>query len=306
MGKKAEINLGLDFAILDNAIDGSIDVYRRKTSDLLYLLDAALPSAVNDKVLVNIGDLYSEGIELNLNTRNIKTEDFIWTTSFNAAYNQGKVEKLDLQAGTSYFLEDITDLGAIYKIEEGEPFGNFYGKRFVKIDENGKWVFKDLKNSDNKEILGNGTPKYLIGLTNNLKYKNFSLDIFFRSALDFKIINQGRMFYEKNTTVFPETNIYATSGRNGLTEAPQYSDYYLENGDYIKLENISLSYDFDVANINYLSSARLYVSCSNVFTITNYSGLTPDLTVGGLRPGSDGLNFHPVSRTFTIGAAIKF
>lgn len=304
--KKAEINLGLDFAILDNAIDGSIDVYRRKTSDLLYLLDAALPSAVNDKVLVNIGDLYSEGIELNLNTRNIKTEDFIWTTSFNAAYNQGKVEKLDLQAGTSYFLEDITDLGAIYKIEEGEPFGNFYGKRFVKIDENGKWVFKDLKNSDNKEILGNGTPKYLIGLTNNLKYKNFSLDIFFRSALDFKIINQGRMFYEKNTTVFPETNIYATSGRNGLTEAPQYSDYYLENGDYIKLENISLSYDFDVANINYLSSARLYVSCSNVFTITNYSGLTPDLTVGGLRPGSDGLNFHPVSRTFTIGAAIKF
>ena len=310
--KKAEMNFGLDFAVLDNVIEGSLDVYRRKTSDLLYDLDAALPSAVNDKILVNIGDLYSEGIELNLNSKNISTEDFSWTTSFNASYNQGKVEKLDLSSGSAYFHVEETSLGFIYKVETGEPLGNFYGKRFDRIDENGKWVFKDLNNNGemdegegDKEILGNGAPKYHIGFTNSLKYKNFNLDIFFRSALDFDVINYGKMFYE-NITKFPNSNVYATTGQNGLKDAPQYSDYYLEKGDYIKLENISLSYNFDVNNINYISSARLYASCSNVFTISKYSGLTPDLEAGGTKPGLDGLNFYPVSRTFTIGAAIKF
>ncbi|MCZ4694722.1 TonB-dependent receptor [Ancylomarina euxinus] len=310
--KKAEINFGLDFAILDNVIDGSLDVYQRKTSDLLYRLPAALPSAVNDDLLTNIGDLYSEGIELSLNTKNITSENFSWTTSLNASYNQGKVEKLDLSSGSAFFHVEETSLGSIYKVETGEPLGNFYGKRFDRIDENGKWVFKDLnKNGEidegegDKEILGNGAPKYHIGFTNSLKYKNFNLDIFFRSALDFDVINYGKIFYE-NITKFPNSNVYATTGQNGLKDAPQYSDYYLEKGDYIKLENISLSYNFDVKNINYISSARLYVSCSNVFTITKYSGLTPDLEAGGTRPGLDGLNFYPVSRTFTIGAAIKF
>ncbi|RXQ96259.1 TonB-dependent receptor [Ancylomarina salipaludis] len=310
--KKAEINFGLDFAILDNKIDGSLDVYQRKTSDLLYLLPAALPSAVNDKLLTNIGDLYSEGIELSINTKNIVSEDFSWTTSFNASYNQGKVEKLDLSSGSAFFHVEETSLGSIYKVETGEPLGNFYGKRFDRIDENGNWVFKDLNNNGemdegegDKEIIGNGAPKYHIGLTNSLRYKNFNLDIFFRSALDFDILNHGKMFYE-NINKFPNSNIYATTGQNGLKDAPQYSDYYLEKGDYIKLENISLSYNFDVKNINYISSARLYVSCSNVFTITKYSGLTPDLEAGGLTPGADRLNFYPVSRTFTIGASIKF
>ena len=262
--------------------------------------------------MVNIGDLYSEGIELNLNSKNISTEDFSWTTSFNASYNQGKVEKLDLSSGSAYFHVEETSLGFIYKVETGEPLGNFYGKRFDRIDENGKWVFKDLNNNGemdegegDKEILGNGAPKYHIGFTNSLKYKNFNLDIFFRSALDFDVINYGKMFYE-NITKFPNSNVYATTGQNGLKDAPQYSDYYLEKGDYIKLENISLSYNFDVNNINYISSARLYASCSNVFTISKYSGLTPDLEAGGTKPGLDGLNFYPVSRTFTIGAAIKF
>lgn len=308
--KKAEINLGLDFAILDNVIEASIDVYQRKTSKLLYDLDAPLPSSVNDRVMVNIGELYSEGIELSLNTKNIKTEDFSWTTSFNGSYNQGHVEKLDLANNSSYLNREKTDLGYIYRIETDKPIGNFYGKRFVKIDENGKWVFKDINgdgvgDDKDKEVIGNGAPKYHIGLTNTLNYKNFSLDIFFRSALDFDIINYGKMFYE-NINKFPNENILASSTSNGLNDAPQYSDYYLEKGDYIKLENVSLSYNFDVKNINFLSSARIYASCSNVFTITKYSGLTPDLNATGQYPGKDGLEFYPVSRTFTIGASIKF
>ena len=310
--KKAEINFGLDFAVLDNVIDGSVDVYQRKTSDLLYRLPAALPSAVNDDLLTNIGDLYSEGIELSLNTKNLTTEDFSWTSSFNASYNRGKVEKLDLSSGSAFFHVEETSLGSIYKVETGEPLGNFYGKRFDRIDEDGKWIFKDLNNNGvqddgegDKEILGNGAPKYHIGLTNNLRYKKISLDIFFRSALDFEVINYGKMFYE-NRTKFPNSNVYTTTGQNGLTDAPQYSDYYLEKGDYIKLENVSLAYDFDVTNIEYISSARMFVSCSNVFTITKYSGLTPDLEAGGTKPGLDGLSFFPVSRTFTIGASVKF
>ena len=101
--------------------------------------------------------------------------------------------------------------------------------------------------------------------------------------------------------------IYASTGKNGLTENSQYSDYYLEKGDYIKLENVSLSYNFDVKKIKFLSSARIYASCSNVFTITGYPGLSPEKDIAGLESaGYDGMNFYPITRTFTIGTSIKF
>lgn len=314
--EKAEINLGIDYSVFSDRFDGSIDVYQRKTSDLLYRIDAPLPSNLNPTTLMNVGEIFNRGIEFSLNAKIFSQGDFKWNASINGSYNTNEVKKLSigLENSPQYFkqLPAPGNLGTVYRLEEGQPIGNFYGKRFDRIDENGKWVFKDLNNDseikdeDDREIIGNGTPKYFAGLTNNFQYKNFTLNVFFRGAFDYQILNVGKMYYE-NINKFPASNIYTTTGQNGLTENSQYSDYYLEDGDYIKLENVSLSYDFDVKKLKFLSSARMYVSCSNVFTITGYSGLSPEKDISGLESaGYDGMSFYPITRSFTIGASIKF
>ncbi len=314
--EKAEINLGLDFSVFADRFDGSIDVYQRKTSDLLYEIDAPLPSNLNPRTLTNVGEIINKGIELTLNAVVFNTSEIKWNASINGSYNTNEIKKLTigLKNSPQYFkqLPAPGNLGTVYRLEEGQPIGNFYAKRFVKIDDNGKWIFKDLNNDgaikdeDDREIVGNGIPKYFAGFTNNFQYKNFTLNIFFRGAFDYDILNVGKMYYE-NINKFPANNIYATTGKNGLTENSQYSDYYLEKGDYIKLENVSLSYNFDVKKIKFLSSARIYASCSNVFTITGYSGLSPEKDIAGLESaGYDGMNFYPITRTFTIGTSIKF
>lgn len=314
--EKAETNIGIDYAFWNNRLDGSIDAYQRKTTDLLYQIDAPLPANLNPTTLMNVGEIYNRGIEFTLNAKILSDQNFSWNASFNASYNSNEVKKLTigLENSPQYFkqLPAPGNLGTVYRVEEGQPLGNFYSKRFVKIDENGQWVFKDLNNDgeikdeDDREIVGNGTPKYFAGLTNSFQYKRFSLSVFFRGAFDYQILNVGRMYYE-NINKFSASNIYATTGQNGLVAGSQYSDYYLENGDYVKLENVSLSYDFDVSKIKFLSSARAYISCNNVFTITNYSGLSPEVSIAGLETaGYDGMDFYPITRTITIGASFKF
>jgi len=314
--EKAEINFGLDYAVFDNRFDGSLDIYQRKTTDLLYEIDAPLPANLNPTSLMNVGEIVNKGIEFSVNAKIFRDTEVKWDASFNCSYNVNEVEKLTigLENAPQYFKDLPTpgNLGTVYILKEGESIGNFYAKRFDKIDENGQWVFKDLngdgviKDEDDREIVGNGTPKYFAGFTNNITYKNFTLNVFFRGAFDYQILNVGKMYYE-NINKFPANNIYATTGENGLKAGSQYSDYYIEDGDYVKLENISLSYDFDTTNISFLSSARVYVSCSNVYTFTNYSGMSPEVDITGLESaGYDGMDFYPITRTFTLGASFKF
>lgn len=314
--EKAETNFGIDYTMLNNRIDGTLDVYQRKTTDLLYSIDAPLPANLNPTTLMNVGEIYNHGIEFTVNAHIFKQKDFAWTASFNGSYNSNRVDKLTIGVENSpqYFksLPAPGNLGTVYRVEEGQPLGNFYAKRFVGIGAEGEWQFKDLNNDgeikdeDDREVIGNGTPKYFAGFTNNIKYKNFTLSMFFRGAFDFQILNVGRMYYE-NINKFPASNIYADTGKNGLKEGSQYSDYYLEDGDYVKLENISLAYEFNVKKVDFISAARMYVSCNNVFTITKYSGLTPEVPISGLETaGYDGMDFYPITRTFTIGASVKF
>ena len=247
-----------------------------------------------------------------------------WDVSFNIAYNTNKIEKVAIGEGEPWFYKSLPSpgqLGDAYVFQEGGSIGDFYGFRCSRIDNEGNWVFlnkdgeevgKDEITKEDKATIGNGMPKYNGGLTNRVSYKGFDLEVFFRGAFGYDILNVGRMYYE-NLTKVNEYNVYKSTFENGLKEASVYSDYYLEDGSYIKLENITLGYAFDVSKVDFLSSARLYLSCQNVFTFTNYSGLSPevgrmtgDANDTKMEAGYDDLSFYPQTRLFTVGAIIKF
>lgn len=323
--KKAETNFGLDYTVLNNRFDGSIDYYRRKTTDLLKSVPAPLPSQLNPTVQSNVGEIFNSGIEFTLNSKIIKKSDFSWNASFNFSYNKNKIEKTSIgENGEPWYYKGLPapgGLGTVYVFEQGGSVGDFYGKRFSRIDEDGMWLFldkegKEVNTADVKEedkaVIGNGIPKYNAGLTNRITYKNFDFEFFFRGVFDFDILNVGKMYYE-NIQKFPGSNVYSTTLNNGLMDNSQYSDYYLEDGSYVKLDNITLGYTINVSKVDFLSYARLFVSCNNVYTFTNYSGLSPEIgkytgdpNDTGMEAGYDGLDFYPITRTFSVGAVIKF
>lgn len=317
--RKKEINIGLDYNLWENRLDGTIDVYSRKTDGMLYNADAPVPSLIKPKRQSNIGEVSNKGIEFSVNAKILKNSALKWNANFNISYEKNKIEKLsnNNEDPTPQYLGNLSGngLGSTYWIMEGGSIGDYYGHRFARIDENGKWLFlnnegmevdKDDITNDDRTVIGNGMPNYFVGLTNRIEYKSFDFEIFMRGAFDYQILNAGRL-YQENLTKFPQNNIYTSAVNSPLRDDPRFSDYYLEEGDYLKIENISLGYNFNTSNWKHVSSARLYASCSNVYTFTNYSGLSPELGGHtGLTPGFDNMNFYPVTRTFTLGAVIKF
>lgn len=315
--RKAEVNLGIDYAVWNNRLDGAIDIYSRKTEGMLYDAAAPVPALIKPTIRSNIGEVSNKGIEFSLNAQIFKNTALKWYSNFNISYDVNKVEKLSNNNEDPVpFYEGAlpgNGLGYAYRIKEGGSIGDFYGARFEGFTEDGEWIFMDLNDEvegyhadTDREVIGNGMPNYFVGLTNRVEYKNFDLEIFMRGAFDYQILNVGRIYME-NITKFPQSNIYTSAINSPLRAPSQYSDYYLEDGDYLKIENIALGYTFNTSNLKYISYARLYASCSNVYTFTNYSGMSPELGGhAGLTPGFDNMNFYPVTRTFTLGAIIKF
>ena len=219
-----------------------------------------------------------------------------------------------------------------HRIYFGSRVGDFYGYKSVDItvagDEwgtteegEGVWVIENgegerkLMNdatTDDKTIIGNGLPKFYIDFNNTFKYKGFDLAITMRGAFGFQILNYQRMFYE-NTNALPY-NIMKSAydkvyGKSVLTYSQEYVSYYVEDGDYWKIDNISLGYTFDTNKIKAIKSLRVYGSMLNALTFTNYKGLDPEVSRygdTGLNPGSDYRDKFPTTRTFTLGLSLTF
>lgn len=207
-------------------------------------------------------------------------------------------------------------MGDAQRITEGGPIGNFYGKRFAGFTVNGEWLFYKADgsvgnsaevNDDDYTILGNGLPKYYASLTNTFKYKNFDLTVFFRGKFKYDILNTVDLFYG-NPKVGGGGNVLTSAlGKySQIDEAPQYSDYYLEKGDFIKLDNLTLGYNFNMAENSPFSALRIYGSARNLATFTEYTGRDPEVEDTGLYPGIDDRNFYPRTITVTAGVNVNF
>lgn len=317
--KKAETNIGVDITFLNNNVNLTLDVYNRRTKDLLYEYVVPVPPNLYNTIWTNIGIMDNKGIEMALNLNLINKDNFTWSTDVNFSYNQNKLISLSNDEFQTKY-QNLENIGApglndtpAFRLEEGQPIGNFFGYKFADFTDDGKWLFwnidqtEQLKASEIKEddrmILGNGLPKGYTGLTNNFQFGNFDFSFFLRGAFGFDLLNTRRIFYENRIMV--PVNINRDALESPVLDDPQFSDYYIEKGDYIKLDNITFGYNLPVNN-RMVKTVRAYISGQNLATLTKYTGQDPEIRIQGLTPGMDYRWVYPSVRTFSIGFNIEF
>lgn len=310
--KKAEYNIGLDFALRGGKVSGSLDLYKRITSDLLIDATAPVPSLIHQTILANLGTMENKGVELALNLKLVEGRKFNWTSSLTASYNENLLKSVTYGAAKSGPADHYSlpqNMGTAFRRDVGEPIGNFYGKVFKAFDEaNNKWVFysqaEDPSLDDQgKRIIGNGMPKMFAGLSNNFSYGGLDMTIFLRGTFMYDILNIMDMVYTNRGRY---SNNFLQKGLDLPITSYAYSDYFLEKGDFVKLDNITLGYTFNTSKIRYLKKARLYLSGQNLLTITKFTGRDPDIQVNGLEPGLATMNFYPRATTLTAGVSLGF
>ncbi len=344
-----EWNFGLDYGFLNNRIHGSLDVYVKTTNDLLFWYNVPMPPNLYSSTLVNVGDMRNTGIELMIEAIPVMTKDFEWTTTLTASHNKNKLLKL---SNDLYETDNFHEEGGIsdpistetHCMEVGKPLGDFWGLKFVGYDKdgfalveasdgNGGWTVKqfnaNLNNQENRQRLGSGTPKVILGWGNTFRYKNIDLSMQFTSQLGYKILNASRCFYENNSIAYnrlktaadlhPAINPDGTpyidpeTGKQKMVTMSQsmgqgfWSDH-LENGDFLKLSNITLGYTFTPkgALSNYIKKARIYANATNLFCITGYTGIDPEVDNYFMAPGIDDRDKYPVTRNYTVGLSLSF
>lgn len=306
-------NFGLDFGFLDGRIGGAIDFYTRKTKDLLASVPTAAGTNFSKTILTNVGNVDSKGIEVSLNATPIQTKDWEWNLSYNFTWQNMKVKNLSLIKGgsqTNVKVGPSIDAYQFQVLSEGyEPY-MFYVYHQLYDSKTGKpieGVYADLNNDGeiNESDLyryHSPAPKYIMGLSTSLRYKQLTLGMSFRANIDNYVYNGMGM----STGAF-ETVSYNNSQLNNLNtsflktgfKTRQYlSDYYVENASFLKLDNLSLSYN--VGKINKWASLTVSAMVQNVFTITGYSGTDPEV------PNGMDNSFYPRPRTYSVSLGLQF
>ena len=317
--QKAETNIGVDFGLFNNRLTGAVDVYYRKTSDLLYEYRAQQPAYPQSRIWYNVGEVVNKGIELQLSGSPISNDNVHWQVDFTGNYQNNKLTKLSSDIFQSDYLEfgglpSPGNLGSSIRLEEGGEIGSFYGKRFAGFDDAGKWLFYkadgstgyagDMNNND-LAYIGNGVPKFQASLGNRVSYKGFDLTVFLRGKFKYDILNTADMFFG-NKKWLPNNVLESAFGKHDqLDDDPQYSDYYLENGSFVKIDNVTLGYNFNL-NTPHVRNLYVYLTARNLATITSYTGIDPELQDTGFESGIDSRGFYPRTQSWSFGVNIGF
>ena len=325
--EKHEYDIGADFSVLNYRLNVSVDWYYRLIKGLLYDYSVPSPPNLYTTTRANVGEMSNNGLEIMVNAIPIQTKDFKWETTITFSTNSNKLKSLsnDLyQTSSDYFMtgwieEPIKTESHIVRI--GHKVGDIYGFKVVDVDESGKWIYLDKNGNrvnydefthsfEDKQILGNGVPKWYLGFNNQFRYKNFDLAINMRGAFGFQIMNGMRMFYENrsrqdwNRLRSAYDKVFGKAVLNTLC-SEEFNSYYVENGDYWKIDNITLGYSFSKIN-KWIKTLRLYASVNNAITITGYKGIDPEVSTSGLAPSYDNRDSYPHTRAFTFGMNVTF
>ncbi|WP_333621818.1 SusC/RagA family TonB-linked outer membrane protein [Sphingobacterium multivorum] len=331
---KKETNIGVDFTMFNNKLSGSIDVFQRKTVDLLDTYTTPQPPYIRNNIYSNVGTLSSKGIELALSYRAIDRANFKWNMDFTAStlknvLNSYSNDIFKVKYKTFGAIGGAGALGDAFTTYEGHKIGEFFGKRFAGFDDEGKWLFynrngeavhndainnsRDDLNSSDLAVIGNAVPKYYISWTNNFSYKNFDLRIFMRGKFDYDILNTTALSY--GNKVWSENLLRdAFTKYKDINDTYMYSDYYLESGSHLKIDEVTLGYRFKLKSNTWVNNVRVYLTAQNLATITGYSGNDPDFVldtglgneVNGQRLGIDSRGPYPNTRSFLFGVNFGF
>ena len=326
--KTGMFNVGLDFGFFNNRLTGTIEYYNKKTSDLIYSYGVSTLIYPYSEMVANVGDISNKGIEITINAVPVQTKDFTWSTSLNLSHNKNEVVSMSNSEFSVNFIEmadpNINSYSNqhVQRLMEGAPIGQFYLWEWAGYDENGMSVFNDYDENGNligvtdapddtdRRMAGSAQPKITFGWNNDLTWKNWSLSMFFQGVAGNKIFNAIRASYSDPT-------LLRSFGKNILAEVATEQNYndsraqapstrYLENGSYLRLSTLTLGYNFGKLG-NWVNNMRIYATCNNVFTITGYKGIDPEVNLGGLTPGMDMRNSnYPRTRSFMVGVNMNF
>lgn len=322
-------NIGLDFGFFNNRLTGTIEYYDKRTSDLIYDYEVSTNRYPYGWMTANVGDISNKGIEISINAIPVQTRNFTWSTSINLSHNKNVVEKLSNETYSVPYIDGKSDadIGGwsgwnVQRIYEGSPIGQFYVLEWAGYDESGSSLFNHYDEEGNligttdnpdsktdRRAHGSAQPKLVYGWNNDLNWKNWTLNLFFQGVTGNKIFNATRAYYNNVNLLKNGKNVLAEvassqNANDSRAQAP--SDRYLENGSYFRLSTLTLGYNFGKIG-NWINNLRLYATCNNVFTITGYKGVDPEISLGGLTPGIDWRNTtYPRTRTFLVGVNVNF
>ena len=305
----SQINAGIDFGFFDNRLRGTVDYYYKNTSDLLVQVISAQP-AVQPFFWTNLdANVINRGIELSLETDVVSGSDVKWTVIGNISFNKNVVENFGSKLNTGGINGQGLSGAFAQRIQNGLPLFAWWVRDFYGYDENGNT--KNGPGSDVQSYHGTAIPKANAGLTNNIKYKAFDVSIFFSGQFGHKVYNNTANAFFTAGSLANGRNVtkdVVTSGE-GKLNAPDVSTRFLENGSFVRLQNLSLGYNVPVKN-TVLSSLRVSVTGQNLFVITDYSGQDPEVNTNKSLDGIPSLNIdytsYPKARTFTFGVNASF
>ena len=320
--KSTAFNIGVDFVALNSRLRGSVEFYDRRSQDLLYNYTAPQPPFIYNTILVNVGTTKNTGVEVALEYDVLAKKAVKWTTGFNWSMGQTKLTKLSSDAYQMAYLDLYQKPGPgtseyFFRVEEGGKIGQFYGYEHAGIDDNGLLLIYD--NDGNaipaaqadpsyKRNIGNGAPKHFLSWTNSLSYKNWDLSMMFRGAFGFEIFNMRKYGMglkgsgTDNVLRKAYTDYADVNSSGGII-----SSYFLEKGDYFKLDNVTLGYTLTPKSRQLVESFRIYLTAKNVFTLTGYEGNDPSIvTSTGITPGIDSNSAYPQATQLSLGVTVRF
>ncbi|MBV3400993.1 SusC/RagA family TonB-linked outer membrane protein [Prevotella copri] len=322
------LNIGLDFAFLKGRLNGTVEVYHKKTKDLIWSYPVSTTQYIYGWMDANVGEMTNKGIEFTLNAVPVRTKNFMWSTTLNLSHNKNTVDKMQNETFHTTNLTQgdpmvagVSADGWTQRIMEGEPIGTFYTYQYAGIvngrseyyvlDENGNRTGETTNNPSLKDrsITGCAQPKLNAGWNNTLTYKNWSLNAFITGVFGNDVYNSARAHYTAAQMFSDGKNVLKEFLSNPVGDASGSlpSDRYIEKGSYVRLQTLSLSYTFRNCFNDWIQDLTLYGTANNLFTITGYKGLDPEVNMGGIDPGIDyRWSRYPHTRTFMVGVKINF
>ena len=325
---KQDFNVGVDFSLLDYKLNGSLEYYNTVTSDLALLFGVPQPPNLASETLINLGDLRNSGVEFSASYAAVSNENFTWTPAINLSTFSTDLRSLsdgDFQFGGTRQVANLGSPGQnqtpLILIEEGAEVGQIYGLEFGGIDDNGEWIFVDqngdgnIVDEEDRTVIGNGLPDLQAGFANTFTFGNWDVNIFFRGVFGHDLVNTFRAFYEAPGAA-TSYNILASTAENvpDLRANAKFSSLHVESADFVKLDNAQIGYTFGLPEGSSFRTVKVYVSGQNLFTITDYTGVDPEVRftdsdagqLGALAPGIDRRNTYFRARSVQVGVNVGF
>jgi len=317
----ATTNIGLDFGLFQNKLTGAVDYYDKRTSNLIYTqYPVSLTQYAYPQITANAGSIKNSGVELALTATPVRTSAFSWKTSFNLAHNTNVVKSLskDIYNLPSFYTAQLGGKGQSGNysqiVQPGQPLGTFYLWHYMGKNATGISTYQNAAGATiatqplttDQRIAGNAQPKMIYGWTNTFTYKSFDLNFLVRAVTGNQILN-ATLANLNNPTDSKLQNIPTFTLGESFKDVNGYliSDRFLESGSYLRMDNATLGYTFKTRSTAF-KSIRAYVSGTNLFVITKYRGVDPEVNLSGLTPGIDNNNFYPKTRTFLLGVNASF